>query len=116
MISPKQYRMLRRIVITCISVLISVHCTGQKLASFEVSFTKETRGLDIPVSVNLDQVTFVSDTLLTLFEIIGKTKSEIPFQVEQGNPRRIHWMVSTGSNSSENHLFELHQGKTVYRI
>ncbi len=59
-----------------------------------------------------DQVTFVSDTLLTLFEIIGKTKSEIPFQVEQGNPRRIHWMVSTGSNSSENHLFELHQGKT----
>ena len=103
--------MLRRILFTSITALVSVYCYGQKIASFEVSFAKGTMGLDIPVSTDLDKVTYVSDTLLTLFEISGKTKSEIPFQVEQGNPRRLHWIVTTGTSSPEKHLYELHKGK-----
>lgn len=103
--------MFRRIVLTCFAVLFTLTVFGQKIASFEVIFSKGTTGLDIPVSINLDQVTYLADTLLSLFEINGTTKTPIPIQVEQGNPRKLHWMVATGISANEKHLFELHNGK-----
>ena len=104
--------MFRKVVLSVSVLLGSATCFSQKIASFEVLFSKGTTGLDIPVSVNLDQVTYVADTLLSLFEVTGKSTTEIPFQVEQGNPRRLNWMVTTGTRPSEKHLFELHKGKS----
>ncbi|HET9279376.1 MAG TPA: hypothetical protein VFN95_14370, partial [Flavitalea sp.] len=42
---------------------------AQKLAAFEVELPKSTNGLDVPTSVNLDQVSFVADSLLALVEV-----------------------------------------------
>lgn len=105
-----------KIVFTLITVLFTAVCSGQKIASFEVYFAKGTMGLDIPVSINLDRLTYLNDTLLTLFEINGNSKDEIPFQVEQGYPRQLHLMVSTGINTGEKHYYELHKGKAKEQL
>ena len=107
--------MFIRIVLTSFAILYSSALFSQKIASLEVTFSKGTTGLDIPVSIDLDQVTYLADSLLTLVEISGTTKTAVPFQVEQGNPRKLYWMISTGINPVEKHVFELHNGKAEIR-
>lgn len=104
-------RLIRSLVFAIFS-LISIDSNCQKIASLEVNLAKETYGLDIPVSINLDNVTYLSDTLLTLYEVKDKSKTAIPFQIEEGNPRTLSWMVVTGAGPGEKHLYELVQGKT----
>jgi hypothetical protein len=84
---------------------------GQKIATLEVSLSQPAYGLDIPVSIDLDAITYASDTILNLFEVSGKNSTAIPFQIEPGNPRRLHWIVTTGTAAGEKHVFELVKGK-----
>ena len=92
--------------------LISLNNYSQKIASLEVTLTKAAYGLNIPVSINLDNVTYLSDTILALYEIKNKSKTTIPFQIEAGNPRKMTWMVTTGTGPGEKHFYELVQGRT----
>jgi len=107
--------MFRRLVLTSFAILCASALFSQKIASFEVNFSKGTAGLDIPVSIDLDQVTYLADSLLSLFEINGTSRTAVPFQIEQGNPRKLYWMISTGINPVEKHVFELHNGKAEIR-
>ena len=91
--------------------LTSINGNCQKIASLEVNLTKETYGLNIPVSINLDNVTYLSDTLLALYEVRNKSKTAVTFQIEEGNPRKLSWMMETGTNPGEKHLYELVQGR-----
>jgi len=94
-------------------VLSLLFTTGfsQKIASIEVTFPMATSGMDIPVTVDLDDVTYVTDSLLSLFEVAGAKRNEIPFQIEQGDPRKLHWVVMTGTAPGARYIFELVQGK-----
>ena len=73
------------LVILC---LISLDNYAQKVASMEVNLTKAAYGLNIPVSINLDELTYLSDSLLVLYEVKDKIKTEIPFQIEAGRSRK----------------------------
>ncbi|HOF22171.1 MAG TPA: PmoA family protein, partial [Bacteroidales bacterium] len=105
--------MLIRITNICIALLIPVFCQAQKIASVEVFFSKGTKGLDIPVCIDLDKITYLPDSLLVLCKVNGDTEKQIPFQIEQGNPRKLHWIAETGTNSSERHYYELTKGKAA---
>jgi hypothetical protein len=83
----------------------------QKIATLEVKLTKPTFGLDIPVSINLDNVTYVTDSLLNLLEVKGGKSSAIPFQIENGNPRTLHWIIKTGTDAPGKYQFELVKGE-----
>jgi hypothetical protein len=96
--------------------LISLNNYSQKVASLEVNLTEAVFGLNLPVSINLDEVTYLSDTLLVLYEIKDKGKKTIPFQIEPGNPRKLTWTVKTGTGQHEKHLYELVQGKTKQSV
>jgi hypothetical protein len=91
--------------------LVAINSYSQKIATLEIELKKATSGLDIPVSINLDELTYVSDSLLNLLEIKGDKKISVPFQIEQGDPRKLHWVITTGTGSAEKHIFELLQGK-----
>ena len=84
---------------------------SQKVASLEVNLTKPANGLDVPVSINLDEVSYLSDTLLALYEIMNKERRAIPFQIELGNPRKMTWIVTTGTGTGEKHIYELMREK-----
>ncbi|MBW6501464.1 MAG: PmoA family protein [Bacteroidales bacterium] len=93
--------------------LITTDSFSQKIASIEVEFPKPANGLEIPVSINLDEITYLSDTLLNLYDITGGQRKAIPFQVEPGGTRLLHWIVAAGEGAGEKHQFELVQEKAT---
>lgn len=103
---------IRTVLVFTVLFFIAITGQSQKIASFEVELIKPTYGLDIPVSVVLNDVTFVSDTLLALYEVNGNKRTIVPFQVENGSYRTLHWIVKTGNESGSSHLFELVKSKT----
>jgi hypothetical protein len=106
---------IRKVSFLAVFCLLLSNSCRQKIsslvASFEIELSNATYGMNIPVSVNLDNVTYVSDTLLSLYEVKGNTRTAIPFQIEQGDPRKLHWIVKTEAESTNKHLFELVKGK-----
>jgi hypothetical protein len=80
---------------------------SQKIASLEVKLPTTTYGVDVPVSVNLDEITYLSDTLLTLYEVKGKSRIPLPFQIEPGGSRKLHWIVKAKDGASGKYLYEL---------
>ena len=103
-------RKISFLAVFCFPILNSY---SQKIASFEVELSKSTFGMDIPVSVTLDDITYTADTLLNLYEVKGNVKKPVAFQIEQGDSRKLHWMVTTGTGTGEKHLFELVREKPV---
>jgi len=104
-------QIIRRSLSLTLFYLLAFTGYGQKIVTLEVSLSQPAYGLDIPVSVDLDAITYASDTLLSLFEVSGKNSTAIPFQIESGSPRRLHWIVTTGTAINEKHVFELVRGK-----
>ena len=107
--------MISRIRLIVIISLLSTICFSQQLASFEINLPGEITGLDIPVSIDLNDITYLPDTLLSLFEIVGNKRIEVPFQVEEGNTRKLHWVITTRNRTSGNFIFELIRGKAKHR-
>jgi len=86
---------------------------SQKVATLELVLSNAPDRFDLPVSINLDEITYESDTLLVLYEIKSDTRIIVPFQIEPGNPRRLTWMVSPANGRDEKHSYELAHGKPV---
>lgn len=63
--------------------------------------------MSAPASVNLDELTSLPASQLSLKEINGANKNEIPFQVENGNRRYLWWMIQQGKPGK--HIYELSQ-------
>jgi hypothetical protein len=80
---------------------------AQKLIGFEIDLTKPMNGIDVPASINLDQVSFVADSLLTLVEVNDSTRTAVPFQITQGRNRILHWMISNGNGGTKKRVYEL---------
>ena len=103
--------MLRNFSILIVTFSSAFGSYAQKLAAFEVELTKQTNGLDVPASVNLDYVSFVADSLITLVEVNGAKRTVVPFQITRGRNRMLHWMISTRNDGAKKRIFELIQGK-----
>src|SRR5579872_16442 len=80
---------------------------AQPLAHFEVELPAAVNGLDIPVSVNLDEQNLACDSAWTLYEITGHTKVPVPFQVEQSEQRWLHWLVKYNNGQPAKRIYEL---------
>jgi hypothetical protein len=104
-----------RFLFVMIMNLLTVGIYSQKIASLEVRLSQPAFGIYIPVSVDLDDITFVPDSVLNLYEIKGKSRIAVPFQIEQGEQRRLHWMISSGKEANEKHLYELVREKADQR-
>jgi hypothetical protein len=103
----KYFKVIRNLFSVVFFCFLSLNSYGQKIATFEVDLSKETYGIYVPVCINLDAVTFVSDTVLTLVEIRDNHKLPVAFQIEQGTHRTLHWMVKPESGNGGKHIFEL---------
>ncbi len=97
--------MKRNFLIVLFISVASVITSAQTIAKFEVELPKSANGINIPVSVNLDQITFISDSSLSLVEIQGDTNSSIPFQIKQGEQRTLYWQIT--DTKQKKHVYQL---------
>ncbi|MEO6498701.1 MAG: hypothetical protein ABIN95_06800, partial [Mucilaginibacter sp.] len=98
---------------TVIFTFFYAEVSAQKIATFEVVINYETAGLDIPVSVDLDKVTFLPDSVLLLTEITGGRLIQVPYQIESKDSRKLYWLLKTAENTAKKRIFELSKGMPV---
>jgi len=77
--------------------ILTLSGSAQTIAGLKVSMPKATNGLAIPASVNLDEITFLADSTLSLVEVEGNKKTPVPFQIKQEGHRVLYWSVTPSS-------------------
>ncbi|MBN2347861.1 MAG: PmoA family protein [Bacteroidales bacterium] len=92
------------------SILLSCN-TGQPIATLEVELPDSTMGIDVPASINLDNITTYTGDL-SLFEVTNGQSIEVPVQISNGEKRVLSWLV-TGDNSIDKRKYELVKGKSA---
>lgn len=88
-------------------LLIASTSQGQKLATLEVEPVKSTAGTDVPVHVNLDQITLLPDSMVSLVEIIGGKKVNTCYQIENKGSRIMYWIIRENGGAATKRVFEL---------
>ncbi|HLP72014.1 MAG TPA: PmoA family protein [Bacteroidales bacterium] len=104
--------MMKKVVFILLVMLIASSIKAQKIATLEVVLDKPSSGMEIPVSTSLDQITYLPDSVINLVEVKGSARSAVPFQIEDGLPRILHWVViPAAGKAGEKHTYELSTGK-----
>lgn len=91
--------------------LIGVGQTIAKISLDDVEFSQ----FAYPVSIDLNSITELPDSLLTLVNISGAQTNEIPFQLDNLNGRKLIWMVKPkeGETSYTYELRKSHKKSVV---
>lgn len=97
--------------LTLCSLLVFVNGYAQKIATLEVVLNEPGSELDVPVKTDLNAITFLSDTALSLVKVDGDKRSAVPFQSVDGEQRTLYWLIESGESKSGKHVFELMKGK-----
>jgi len=94
---------MKKILLVYLSLAGIIVLNAQKITSFEIKL-KQPNVLSTPASINLDEVTFLGDSALTLVEVDGSKRTPVAFQIENSEYRTLHWMIAPGK---EKHVYEL---------
>jgi hypothetical protein len=89
-------------------ILLPGPAGAQKIRTIEVKLDKPANGLQVPVSADLDALTFLADSTLSLVELRDGKRVPVPYQVETTDRRMLHWLVD-GAAVSPKHVYELVQ-------
>ncbi|WP_411273497.1 PmoA family protein [Daejeonella sp.] len=84
---------------------------AQRLASLIVEPVEESAGAAIIVRVNLDELTFLPDSAISLFEITNGRRINVDYQIEDRGTRSIYWIMNQSGTSGQKRLFELVKAK-----
>ncbi|WP_341226477.1 PmoA family protein [uncultured Arcticibacterium sp.] len=89
--------MKKNILLLAIS-LFAFQAKSQKIASFKVSpKAASASSLSYHAQVSLDKVTFLGQEQLSLIEVSENVRREVPFQIENGKSRILHWKINQES-------------------
>jgi hypothetical protein len=103
------YKIIKPIILFLAFLIGSgLRLSAQKLASLEVTLNNETSGIDVPVHINLDGITQLPDSTLSLVEVKGAMRVPVPYQVENKGERVLFWIVKQTQGTAK-HVFELIQ-------
>jgi hypothetical protein len=87
--------------------LFFLKAEAQKIATLEVNVEKENQGLDFPVSIQLDEITFLPDSLISLVEVRNNIRTPVPYQLENRGKRMLYWIVESELSRSGKRVYEL---------
>jgi len=98
---------LRPAYFLLLCLVISATSYAQKITTFEVQLDKPTNGLHVPAKADLDAVTFLPDSVLSLVELRGKQRIPVPYQIETSDRRVLHWLVDPVTDNTKKRVYEL---------
>jgi hypothetical protein len=78
---------------------------AQKIAELKVPLSASVPGIEIPLSINLDEITLLPDSTIALVEVSKGKRTAVPFQIENKGTRLLHWMVQP--DGSKQKIYEL---------
>ncbi|HEY6504990.1 MAG TPA: PmoA family protein [Chitinophagaceae bacterium] len=98
--------MIRTFLVTILFIMTSIISTAQTLARFEVDLSKATNGIDVPVSISLDDLKINPAASYSLVEVKGKKKTPVPFQLNKAEAS-ISWMIRQSGKQEKKHSYQL---------
>lgn len=99
------------IVVFCgLLLTISQQADAQRIATLKFDL-EEMPEFAFPVSVDLDEITHLADSLLQLMEVSQGGIRPIAHQIHWDGRRRLYWMLAPSQSSSKHRIFELHHKK-----
>jgi hypothetical protein len=104
---------LKTIFSTAFLLHISTQSYAQKIATLTVTLPKNTSGINVPVHANLDDITALPDSVLSLVEISNGKKYPIACQVENKGRRMLFWLVDQRRGAPAQHVYELIKSKPI---
>jgi hypothetical protein len=91
--------------------LAAMPVVAAPIATFEVDPVADIVGVGVPVQVDLEGITVLPASRLTLMRISGTSRTSIPFQIEEGGSRILHWILQPAAGGASAQKFELVEGK-----
>lgn len=102
-----------RSVLASIFFIFTMSVSAQKIATLTVPINNTSGSFHVPVSVSLDDITVLPDSMLSLFEITDGDRRSVAYQIEHGQDREMHWLLSPNKKGQKKRerVFELVKGK-----
>ncbi len=93
-------------IFLCITFQQSI---AQRIAVFETQLpANDTSDLIIPVQINLDNITPLGDSSLSLIQVENSKKTQVPFQIYNDDKRWLCWSLQNKKSNKGRLIFELH--------
>ena len=96
--------LLQTLVLFCFASVM-LNASSQTIAKFDIELKSPLNGLALPAMLNLDGISFLPDSALSLMEVLGSTRVAVPFQIKQDEQRILYWQVK--DNGQKKHRYEL---------
>ncbi|WP_081634903.1 DUF6807 domain-containing protein [Lunatimonas lonarensis] len=97
----------------CSLVLLSSHgLFAQRIATLSYELDEDPV-FAFPLSVNLDGITHLADSLIELVEINAGVPSSIAYQIHEDSGRTLHWMVAPGGGTKRTFEIRHRRGEAV---
>ncbi|HYF67514.1 MAG TPA: PmoA family protein [Ohtaekwangia sp.] len=93
-----------------LSFFIFTTLRAQRLATLEVTLPDPSVGMQVPVQIDLDGITFAHDSLLNLVVVNGNKRTPVPYQIDHADRRTLHWIIESSDSKVKQHVFELMMG------
>jgi len=90
-----------------------IQANAQKIATLTVNLDKPTAGITVPVHVNLDGITALPDSSISLVEVKGAARKIIPYQIENKGQRVMFWLVEQANGAPVKRIYELVKGSPL---
>jgi hypothetical protein len=84
--------------------------SAQKIAVLEVLQKKDNQSLDMPLSVQLDKMTYLPDSVISLVEVKKGRRIPVAYQIENKGQRVLYWILKQEQGSAAKRIFELEKG------
>ena len=101
---------MRYAFVVILSFFIFSTLQAQRLATLEVSLPNPSAGMQVPVEIDLDEITFAHDSLLNLVAVNGNKRTPVPYQIDHADHRTLHWIIESSDSKVKQHVFELMMG------
>ncbi len=99
-----------------LALLLVFSVSGQDLLKFGVQAGNTDR-TDCPVSLAIDQLNYNSDSLkLALFEVKGKTETEVPYQLETSAGGKLWFILNGVTPKNTKRIFVLRKSTDVPKV
>ncbi|WP_285054446.1 PmoA family protein [Pedobacter ginsengisoli] len=84
--------------------------SAQKIAVLEVMQKKDNQSLDMPLSIQLDKITYLPDSVISLVEVKNGRRVPVACQIENKGQRILYWMLKQEQGATAKRIFELEKG------
>ncbi len=96
-----------------LAAIVSTKGFAQTIATLEAVVPPTSSRLETPVKTSLDAITFLPDSVLNLVEVQGTKRMSVPFQIEHGSERTLHWIIEPAAAKTSKRAYELVKGSVT---